>query len=126
MRSIVMTIAAVIAFGLPVQAQLEDKVADRLWSASTVLDELVKAPDGGIPKDFMKRAQCIAVIPEMKKAALGVGGNYGRGAVSCKKDGGKGPWGPPSMISISGGSFGVQLGGQSIDVVRLFMSSGSV
>src|SRR5580704_14972443 len=112
MRSIILTVIAVITFGLPLQAQLDDKVADRLWSSSTVLDELVKAPDGGIPKELLKRAECVAVIPDMKKAAIGVGGNYGRGAVSCKTNDGKGPWGPPSMIEISGGSIGFQLGGQ--------------
>src|SRR5580765_4498428 len=103
----------------------EDKIADRLFEASKVVDELVKAPDSDIPKDLLKKAECIAVIPGLKKAALGFGGEIGRGAVSCKKDAGKGPYGSPSMISITGGSFGFQLGAQETDVVMLFMTPDS-
>src|SRR5436305_10424829 len=95
-------------------AQLEDKVADRLWDSARVMDELVKAPDAGIPKEILKKTSCVAVIPSVKKAAFGVGGQYGRGVVSCKKDQGKGVFGSPSMISIGGGSFGLQLGGQAV------------
>src|SRR4029077_18547820 len=91
---------------------VDDKVADRLWESSKVVDELVKAPDSDIPKDLLKKAECIAVIPGLKKAALGFGGELGKGAVSCKKDGGKGPFGSPALISIAGGSFGFQLGAQ--------------
>jgi lipid-binding SYLF domain-containing protein len=74
----------------------------------------------------LKDAECVAVIPAVKKAALGIGGQYGRGALTCRKDNGKGAWGPPSMIGISGGSFGLQLGGQSNDVIMLFMTPDSV
>ncbi len=105
---------------------VDDKIADRLWESSKVVDELVKAPDADIPKELLKRAECVAVIPGLKKAALGFGGQLGRGAVSCKKDGGKGPFGPPAMISVAGGSFGLQLGGQETDVVMLFMTPDSL
>src|SRR5438067_6849892 len=91
---------------------IDDKIADRLWESSKVVDELVKAPDADIPKELLKRAECVAVIPGLKKAAIGFGGQLGRGAVSCKKNGGKGPFGSPLMISVTGGSFGFQLGGQ--------------
>src|SRR5437773_1281970 len=84
------------------------------------------APDGGDPSDLLKKAECVAAIPAVKKAAIGIGGNYGRGAVSCRKDQGKGPWGPPSMLVLGGGSFGFQLGGQSTDVVMLFMTPDSI
>jgi lipid-binding SYLF domain-containing protein len=104
---------------------VDDKVADRLWESSKVVDELVKAPDSDIPKDLLKKAECIAVIPGLKKAALGFGGELGKGAVSCKKDGGKGPFGSPALISIAGGSFGFQLGAQETDVVMLFMTPDS-
>ena len=104
---------------------IDDKIADRLWESSKVVDELVSAPDSDIPKELLKRAECVAVVPGLKKAALGFGGQIGRGAVSCKKDGGKGPFGPPSMISVKGGSFGLQIGGQEIDVVMLFMTPDS-
>jgi lipid-binding SYLF domain-containing protein len=104
---------------------VDDKIADRLWESSKVVDELVKAPDSDIPKDLLKKAECIAVIPGLKKAALGFGGELGKGAVSCKKDGGKGPFGAPALISITGGSFGFQLGAQETDVVMLFMTPDS-
>src|SRR6185436_9837116 len=104
---------------------IDDKIADRLWESSKVVDELIKAPDSDIPKELIKNAECVAVIPGLKKAALGFGGEIGRGAVSCKKNGGKGPFGPPAMISITGGSFGFQIGGQETDVVMLFMTPDS-
>jgi lipid-binding SYLF domain-containing protein len=116
MRSLLMVIAMLL---------VDDKIADRLWESSKVVDELVKAPDSDIPKDLIKKAECIAVIPGLKKAALGFGGELGRGAVSCKKDGGKGAYGSPALISITGGSFGFQLGAQETDVVMLFMTPDS-
>ena len=125
MRSFIMASALLLAIGAPAAA-IDDKIADRLWESSKVLDELVKAPDAGIPKDLLKRAECVAVIPGLKKAAFGFGGQLGRGAVSCKKDQVKGPFGPPVMISITGGSFGFQIGGQEIDVVMLFMTPESM
>jgi SH3 domain-containing YSC84-like protein 1 len=104
----------------------DDKIADRLWESSKVVDELVKAPDADIPKDLLRKAECVAVIPGLKKAAFGVGAEIGRGAVSCKKDAGKGPFGPPAMVSVQGGSFGFQIGGQETDVVLLFMTPDSL
>src|SRR5438552_11057505 len=91
---------------------IDDKIADRLWESSKVVDELVKAPDSDIPRELLKRAECVAVIPGLKEAAIGFGAQLGSGAVSCRKNGGKGPFGPPAMISVRGGSFGLQLGGQ--------------
>src|SRR5215831_18707257 len=99
MRSLFLVMALLLA---------DDKIADRLWESSKVVDELVKAPDADIPKDLLKKAECIAVIPGLKKGAFGVGVESGRGAVSCKKDSGKGPFGSPSMISLQGASFGFQ------------------
>jgi SH3 domain-containing YSC84-like protein 1 len=105
---------------------IDDKLADRLYESSKVVDELIKAPDADVPKDLLKKAECVAVIPGLKKAALGFGGEIGRGAVTCKKDAGKGPFGPPAMIYVTGGSFGFQIGGQETDVVRLFMTPDSL
>src|SRR5438094_5015931 len=85
---------------------IDDKIADRLWEASKVVDELIKAPDSDIPKDLLKKAQCVAVVPGLKKAAFGFGGQLGRGAVSCRRGERQGAFGPPAMISITGGSFG--------------------
>jgi len=116
MRSLLMVIAMLL---------VDDKIADRLWESSKVVDELVKAPDSDIPKELLKKAECIAVIPGLKKAAIGFGGELGKGVVSCKKDGGKGAFGSPSLISLTGGSFGFQLGAQETDVVMLFMTPDS-
>src|SRR6185503_11461317 len=104
---------------------IDDKIADRRWESSKAVDELIQAPDSDIPRDLLKKAECVGVIPGLKKAALGFGGELGRGAVSCKKDGGNGPFGPPAMISLTGGSFGFQIGGQETDVVMLFMTPDS-
>src|SRR5438128_10458511 len=101
-------IVIVVVFVIPAVA-IDDKIADRLWEASKVVDELIKAPDSDIPRDLLKRATCVAVIPGLKKAALGFGGQLGRGAVTCRKDAGKGAFGSPAMISITGGSFGFQI-----------------
>ena len=104
---------------------VDDKIADRLWESSKVVDELINAPDSDIPRELLARAECVAVIPAMKKAAFGFGGELGRGAVSCRTNEGKGPWGPPAMISLTGGSFGFQIGGQETDVLLLFMTPAS-
>lgn len=104
---------------------IDDKIADRLFESSKVVEELIQAPDSDIPKDLLAKAECVAVIPGLKKAAFGFGGQLGRGAVSCKQNGGKGAFGPPAMISITGGSFGLQIGGQETDVLMLFMTPDS-
>src|SRR5438034_5761751 len=126
MKLLLSSLALALGFSMPAFAELDDKVADRLFESAKTLDELVNAPDGGIPADLLKKAECVAAIPAVKKAALGFGGNYGRGAVSCRKDQGKGPWGPPSMLVLGGGSFGFQLGGTSTDIVMLFMTPESI
>jgi lipid-binding SYLF domain-containing protein len=125
MRSVFTTIVVILTIGMPSLA-IDDKIADRLWESSKVLDELVNAPDGGIPQDLLKRAECVAVIPGVKRAAIGFGGQFGYGAATCRRDQGKGPFGPPVMISLKGGSFGLQLGGTSTDVVMLFMTPDSM
>ena len=105
---------------------IDDKIADRLYESGKIVQELFTAPDSDIPKDLLAKAECVAAIPGLKKAALGIGGQAGRGAVTCKKDEGKGPFGPPAMISVQGGSFGLQIGGSESDVVMLFMTPDSL
>jgi len=101
----------------------DSKEAERLKECATVLGEVMGAPDDAIPGDLLARAECVAVVPALKKAAIGFGGRFGRGAVSCRGgEKGAGPWGPPSMLTVGGGSFGLQLGGQSSDVVMLIMN----
>src|SRR5438552_11528304 len=122
---VLLAVVFIVIFIVPAVA-IDDKIADRLWESSKVVDELIQAPDSEIPKPLLKRAQCVAVVPGLKKAALGFGGEIGRGAVSCKKNAGNGTFGPPAMISITGGSFGFQIGGQETDVVMLFMTPDSL
>src|SRR6266566_1587542 len=122
---LLVAVVFILIFIVPAVA-IDDKIADRLWESSKVVDELIQAPDSEIPKPLLKRAECVAVIPGLKKAAFGFGGQLGRGAVSCKQNAGNGPFGPPAMISITGGSFGFQIGGQETDVVMLFMTPDSL
>ena len=102
--------------------QAQSKEADRLKSSATVLNEIMATPDKSIPEDLLTKCACVAVIPSMKKGGFIFGGRYGRGAVSCRKNGGTGEWGPPSMIKLTGGSFGLLAGGAAVDVVMLVMN----
>ena len=79
----------------------------------------MSAPDKGIPKDLMDKAQCVVIVPGLKKAAFVFGGDYGRGFAICRSHG---AWGSPAAVRFSGGSFGAQIGGESTDVVMLVMS----
>src|SRR5579872_2085804 len=96
----------------------EEESADkRLRASADVVNEMMGMPDKGVPHGILERAQCIVVIPGLKKAAFIVGGQYGRGFASCRKaDHG---WGAPAAIRMEGGSFGLQLGGQSTDVILI-------
>jgi SH3 domain-containing YSC84-like protein 1 len=106
-------------------AQRKGKEAERLANATYVINEIMQTPDNGIPSDLLDRAVCVGIIPGEKKAAFLVGGSYGRGALVCRLKG-TGHWGAPSMFSIYGGSYGLQIGGQSTDVVFIVMNSGGV
>ena len=95
-----------------------EKEEDRLETSAVVMEEIMKVPDT-IPQELLGKAECVVVIPSVTKIAIGFGGSYGRGAMVCRS--GKnfsGPWGAPAMYALEGGSFGLQLGGQS-SVVRL-------
>ena len=91
----------------------------RLSEAGAVIGELRDAPDGGIPNDLWQRAQCVVVIPSLKKAAFLVGGEAGSGVMSCRH--GKG-WSAPVFMHIAKGSFGLQIGAEEIDLVLLVMN----
>ena len=102
-------------------------VADdnRLKAAEQVLTEMAGAADKGIPKNLLTKAQCVVIIPGVKKAALGVGGQYGRGYVSCRTSGAS-KWSAPGGIRIEGGSAGLQIGGTDTDVILLVMNKQGV
>ena len=104
----------------------ENKEQGRLENCGTVMQEVLNVPDN-IPQELLEKAECVIVIPSMTKIAIGIGGSYGRGAMVCRT--GKtfnGPWGAPAMYSLEGGSFGLQLGGESTDVVLLVMNNRGV
>ena len=102
------------------RAHAQAKETHRLDASREVLEELLSGEES-IPRDLLDKAECVAVIPSAKKFALGVGGRYGKGAVSCRSQGGS-SWGAPLMISIGGGSLGLQIGGQAADYVFLIMN----
>ncbi len=102
--------------------QAQSKEEERLEKCATVIEEILGVPDN-IPQDLMDKAECIGVIPGVKKVALGFGGSYGAGAFVCR--GGvhfDGRWSPPAMYRLEGGSFGLQLGGSETDFVLLVMN----
>jgi SH3 domain-containing YSC84-like protein 1 len=99
----------------------ENKTAQRLEEAATVISEIMDTPDKGIPQDLLDGAQCIIVVPGLKKGAFILGGKYGKGVVSCRKSGGTG-WTAPASIRVEGGSVGLQIGGSESDVVMLVMN----
>ncbi len=112
--------ASVILFPLTASAAKEEN--ERVETAGKVLQEILDIPDN-IPKELLDRAECVIVIPSVKKIALGSGGSYGWGVMSCRT-GEKftGPWSAPAMYRLEGGSFGLQLGGQATDFVLLVMN----
>ncbi len=97
----------------------DNKAADRVKSASTILEEIQTAPDTGIPDEVMGSAQCVAVVPSMLKAGFVFGARYGRGVASCRTPKG---WSDPAFFTIQGGSWGLQIGGQAVDLVMLIMN----
>jgi lipid-binding SYLF domain-containing protein len=105
-----------------VRAQRAETSPDkRLENAMLSFREIMHEPDKGIPRDLFDKAQCIVIIPGVKKAAFIVGGKYGRGFVSCRR-GGTGRFGAPAAVRIEGGSYGLQIGGSSTDVFMLIMN----
>jgi SH3 domain-containing YSC84-like protein 1 len=94
----------------------------RLEDAGTTLKEILDIPDD-IPKDLLDRAECVIVLPGVKKLAIGVGGSFGRGAMTCRSGANfTGSWGPPAMYALEGANIGFQLGGQETDFVLLVMN----
>lgn len=107
-----------VAFAADDQPQ-ESKATDRVQAAADVLDEIQSAPDAGIPQEVLGSAECVAVVPSMLKGGFIVGAKYGRGLASCRTPKG---WSAPAFFSVTGGSFGFQIGGQAVDLVMLIMN----
>ena len=100
-----------------------DKEKERVESAGTVLKEIVDIPDN-IPQDLLDRAECVVVLPGVKKFAIGIGGSFGRGIMICRSGQNfTGGWGAPAMYALEGANIGLQLGGQETDFLLLIMNS---
>src|SRR6202789_2239509 len=112
---VLLAVVASPAFG-------QGKEQDRVENAGNVAQEIMSIPDD-VPQSVIDKADCVVVLPSVVKFAIGIGGSYGRGVMTCR--GGKnfqGRWGAPTMMALEGGSFGLQLGGQATDFVLLLMS----
>ena len=118
MRTFTLLCAAVLAASSAFSAPTKEEVK-RLAEAGAVLDELRATPEKGIPEDLWNKAQCVIVIPSMKKAAFIVGGEYGSGVMSCRtnKD-----WSAPVFMQLAKGSWGLQIGAEETDLVLLIMN----
>jgi lipid-binding SYLF domain-containing protein len=99
----------------------DSEPAKRLDAAAAVFSEVMTAPDKSIPQELLGRAHCIVIVPDLKTAAFGIGGKYGKGYVSCRIKSQSG-WSAPGTVRIEGGSVGFQIGGSSTDLIMLVMS----
>lgn len=123
MKTIWLGIPLLSLLALPAVAQ--DKEEDRVENAGTVMKEILNAPDS-IPQSVLDKADCVVILPSVLKFAIGFGGSYGRGVMTCRSGSEfHGPWGQPTMMALEGGSAGLQLGGNATDFVLLLMSSRS-
>jgi lipid-binding SYLF domain-containing protein len=98
---------------------------ERLQSAAQAFREVMGIPDKSIPQDLLNKAECIVIVPDLKKGAFIVGGKYGKGFASCRKKSGVG-WSAPAAVRIEGGSVGFQIGGSEMDVFMLVMNEKGV
>jgi lipid-binding SYLF domain-containing protein len=114
LRPLCLALAVIVATELVVSAD-----AERLKNAEEVLTAMAAVSDKGVPPELFKKARCLAIVPSVRQAALGFGGKYGKGYVSCRRPGG---WSAPGAIGITGGSVGLQIGGSATDVLLLVMN----
>jgi lipid-binding SYLF domain-containing protein len=126
MKSLFLTLL-LIAFGCVAFGQnatsstLDPAVASRVDSATQLLKDIFAAPDKGVPSDLLSKAKCVIAIPGVKKLALGIGGDYGRGFASCRTSNNRDVWSAPAPVFLGGGSWGAQIGGESTDFLMLVM-----
>ena len=112
--------AMLLTLGFSSSALHADTAQERLKDATDTLTEIMATPDRGIPQDLLDKAHCAIIVPSLKQAAFVVGGKYGRGFATCRRE--RGGWGAPAAIRIEGGSVGFQIGASSTDIVMLLMN----
>lgn len=121
MKKLITLLLALVCMPLVFAAD-DIKEVDRIKDSGEVLKEILNIPDD-IPRDLLDRAECVIVLPSVKKLAIGIGGSFGRGVMVCRTgEHFTGPWGAPAMYALEGGNIGFQLGGQATDFVLLVMN----
>lgn len=110
---------ATVGFAAAQDEQNQTDIQKRIKNAAAVLDEIMSVKDKAIPDKIMGDAKCVAVVPSMVKIAIGFGGSHGKGVATCRTANG---WSAPAPFTITGGSWGLQIGGQAIDLVMLVMN----
>src|SRR5262245_9134540 len=123
MRGTLVVLVSVLSVATAVAAVPSKTAVDRIDHAAKVVHELRATAAKGIPEKVWERARCVAVMPSVKKAAVVVGGEYGRGIVSCRSANG---WTAPVFMTLEKGSLGAQIGGESSDLVLLVMNDRGV
>jgi len=122
MKKFIVCLVVVLMSSLGAFAANDEHEADRVKDAGEVLKEILNIPDD-IPQDLLDKAECVVVLPSVKKGAFGIGGSYGRGVMVCRSgEHYKGKWGAPALYALEGVSIGFQLGGQATDFVLLVMN----
>lgn len=121
--SLFVLVALCTVYGMAQKPEAASKELERVESATKVLNEVMATPDKGIPQEILAGADCVIVVPSMIKGAIGFGGRYGKGVATCRTaTGGANRWSAPAPVRIEGGSWGLQLGGEAIDLVMLVMN----
>jgi SH3 domain-containing YSC84-like protein 1 len=118
LTTLIMMILLVPAFGWAAGDKDESSIDKRIEKSASVLSEVMATPDHAIPDKILDGAKCIAVVPSLVKIAIGFGGQHGHGVASCRTENG---WSAPLPIDMTGGSWGLQLGGEATDLVLVFM-----
>src|ERR1700739_4108053 len=122
MKKLVVCFAVLLISSVAAFAANDEREEDRVKDAGDVLKEILNIPDD-IPQDLLDKAECVVVLPSVKKGAFGIGGSYGRGVMICRSgEHYKGKWGAPALYALEGVSIGFQLGGQATDFVLLVMN----
>jgi SH3 domain-containing YSC84-like protein 1 len=122
MQKLLTAVVSLFALSVALAAADNEHENDRVKDAGEVMKEIINIPDN-IPKDLIDRAECVIVLPSVKKVAIGIGGSYGRGVMTCRT--GQhftGPWSAPAMYALEGGNIGFQLGGEATDFILLVMN----
>jgi SH3 domain-containing YSC84-like protein 1 len=121
--TLTMLVIGIFGCSMAKAAEEPSEQAKRMDAAAMVLDEVMGTPDKGIPEELLESAKCVAVVPSMFKIGFVFGGRHGRGVASCRTSSG---WSAPAPFSVTGGSWGLQIGGEAVDLVMLVMNDGAM